>query len=167
MVAPVGSWWAFRTRQPQVQTLELPLFSVGHWRSYITSQFSHLPGWGLGGGGSSERDKTSQSLINAASHSISPTPLMWWEFTSFNPNRRLRPIQRGCQPSIPVTEVTLMLKWNKWVSLAFNTEVLASDSQKASFPPKHLGITAIISSSQLPALSPLLLGNSHHFSPNT
>lgn len=29
------------------------------------------------GGGSSECDKTSQSLINAASHSISPTPLMW------------------------------------------------------------------------------------------
>lgn len=32
-------------------------------------------GWGVGG--SSERDKTSQSLINAASHSISPAPLMW------------------------------------------------------------------------------------------
>ena len=66
---------------------------------------------GAGRGQSSERDKTSQSLINAAPHSIFPTPLMTrWEFTGFYPNQRLRPTQRGCQPSFPVSEVTLMLK---------------------------------------------------------
>ena len=172
MAAPVGSWWAFWTRQPQAQTRELPFFSVGYIWLKIIYNISVSPSACAGGAGrgqSSERDKTSQSLINAASHSIFPTPLMtWWEFTGFYPNQRLRPIQRGCQPSFPVTEVTLMfLKRSKWASLTFNTKVLTSDSQKASFPPKHLRITPLISSSQPPALFPLLLGSRHHFSPIT
>lgn len=58
-------------------------------------------------------------------------------------------------------------KRSKRASLTFNTKVLTSDSQKASFPPKNLRITALISSSQLPALFPLLLGSCHHLSRNT
>lgn len=92
---------------------------------------------------------------------------MWWEFTSFYPNWRLRPIQRGSQPSFPVTEVTRMLKGANEQVWHLIQKCLHQILKRLHFPPKNLRITATISSSQLPALFPRLLDSCHHLSRNT
>lgn len=86
--------------------------------------------------------------------------MMWLEIAGAHPNKGLWPCKGHTSPASP----PLMLKWSKLASLMFTTKVLTSDSQKGTFPPRHVRITTINSSSELPELFPLLLSNGHHFS---
>lgn len=92
---------------------------------------------------------------------------MWLEIAGAHPNQELWPTPRAYQPSFPAIKVTVTLKWSRSPRMTFNTKLLASDSQRGSFPPKRLRMAIINSSSQLPEapfspwwLSPLLLKTS-------